>query len=107
MNVYSIVVFAALAISSASGIFNIRGGGGGRNCGGGNNGYGSGSGIIIGSPKGNENATYPARSAACNSLLRVASAAAAVGSSRILLRYCFCFFFFRQPRFASFVWNFR
>ncbi|KAF1759849.1 hypothetical protein GCK72_016316 [Caenorhabditis remanei] len=55
MNVYSVAVFAILAVSSVSGIFNI-GGGGGKKCGG-NTGYGSGgngygSGIIIGSPKG-------------------------------------------------------
>ncbi|CAS00523.1 Protein CBG25993 [Caenorhabditis briggsae] len=45
MNVYSVFVFAVLAISSVSGIINI---GGGKKCGG-NGGYGSG--IIIGAPK--------------------------------------------------------
>ncbi|CAO4369533.1 unnamed protein product [Caenorhabditis nigoni] len=47
MNVYSVFVFAVLAVSSVSGIINI--GGGGKKCGGGGNGYGSG--IIIGAPK--------------------------------------------------------
>ncbi|ULU00166.1 hypothetical protein L3Y34_000997 [Caenorhabditis briggsae] len=46
MNVYSVFVFAVLAISSVSGIINI---GGGKKCGRGGNGYGSG--IIIGAPK--------------------------------------------------------
>ncbi|CAP32305.1 Protein CBG13519 [Caenorhabditis briggsae] len=46
MNVYSVFVFAILAVSSVSGIINI---GGGKKCGGSNGGYGSG--IIIGAPK--------------------------------------------------------
>ncbi|CAO4369204.1 unnamed protein product [Caenorhabditis nigoni] len=47
MNVYSVFVFAILAVSSVSGIINI---GGGKKCGGYSNG-GYGSGIIIGAPK--------------------------------------------------------
>ncbi|EGT34891.1 hypothetical protein CAEBREN_20262 [Caenorhabditis brenneri] len=50
MNVYSVFVFAVLAISSVSGIINL---GGGKKCGG-NGGYGNGgygSGIVIGSSR--------------------------------------------------------
>ncbi|PIC42761.1 hypothetical protein B9Z55_009731 [Caenorhabditis nigoni] len=54
MNVYSVFVFAVMAISSVSGIINI---GGGKKCGGGNGGYGSG--IIIGAPKPGGNRFVP------------------------------------------------
>ncbi|CCD62565.1 Fungus-induced protein 3 [Caenorhabditis elegans] len=47
MNVYSVFIFAILAISSASGIF--LPGGGGKKCGGYGGGYGSG--VIIGAER--------------------------------------------------------